>query len=160
MTRMTKMTKAEAVKMLKNRKVYVAGKSAEIQKKLFWLGLKWCDDDDTNISYVDRPFLYIYRDQIAWGENMVDFVESEFKEISAEEILSIDVDEGYEFEHLERVLVRDSEDNTWIPEFFLKKLDSRTYSFKCAYSTWNFCIPYKGNEHLVGTANSPKDKEE
>ena len=47
----------------------------------------------------------------------------------------------YQFKPFEKVLVRDSYDDVWIASFFNVTT--------CV--TWKFCIPYKGNEHLLGT---------
>lgn len=51
-----------------------------------------------------------------------------------------------------RVLVRDYDNRMWIPTFLGKRLAD--YS-NCRYLTTNgfyrYCIPYEGNEHLLGT---------
>ena len=47
----------------------------------------------------------------------------------------------YQFKPFEKVLVRDSYDDVWRASFFNVTT--------CV--TWKFCIPYKGNEHLLGT---------
>lgn len=89
---MAKMTKQAAKELLKNRKVYVNGKSAEIQKKLFELGWEWGDTPYAGVDYTEQPFLYIYAGgEITHGEDMRYFVEHENMEISAEEILAIKV---------------------------------------------------------------------
>ena len=52
------MTREEINKFLANTKVYVAGKSKEIQEKLFSLGYKWCNGY-TNVEHTESPFLFI-----------------------------------------------------------------------------------------------------
>lgn len=86
-----RMTKQEAIELLKNRKVYVNGKSAEIQRKLFELGWKW--RDNSNKIYLNNAsFLYIYSNmKITCGDDMRVYFGSSLKEISAEEILAIEV---------------------------------------------------------------------
>lgn len=57
-----------------------------------------------------------------------------------------------------RVLVRDSEMGIWLPDFF-GCLDN---SNECPYMVvggirWKCCIPYEGNEHLMGKADDCDD---
>ena len=57
-----------------------------------------------------------------------------------------------------RVLVRDYDDRIWIPTFWGKHLGD---DCNCRYLTTNgcykYCIPYEGNEHLLGTTNDCED---
>ena len=53
------MTKEEIRKFLDNTKVYVNGKSKEIQEKLFSFGYKWLATNSTEVSNIERPFLFI-----------------------------------------------------------------------------------------------------
>ena len=59
----------------------------------------------------------------------------------------------HQFKPFEKVLVRDSYDDVWRASFFshIKEDDGR-YVTTCF--TWKFCIPYEGNEHLLGTTNN------
>ena len=61
----------------------------------------------------------------------------------------------YQFKPFEKVLVRDSFDDVWRASFFshIKENDGR-YVTTCV--TWKFCIPYEGNEHLLGTTKDSK----
>ena len=52
------MTKEEAIKMLANTKVYVNGKSEEIQNKLIELGFRACVYESNKEEY-HYPFLFI-----------------------------------------------------------------------------------------------------
>ena len=29
--------------------------------------------------------------------------------------------------------------------------------YYCVYANWNYCIPYEGNEHLLGTTENVKE---
>ena len=87
------MTRKEAVEFLANTKVYVNGKSKGIQKKLFSLGYEW-SDGDTNVCYTKSPFLYISSSMtFTMGNDMEHFSERILREISAEEILSLELTE-------------------------------------------------------------------
>lgn len=88
------MKKEEIRKYLDNTKVYVNGKSKEIQEKLFSFGYRWNCENSAKIMFTDKPFLLIYKNgNITWTDNMHNFTEHKNREISAEEILSIEVTE-------------------------------------------------------------------
>lgn len=61
----------------------------------------------------------------------------------------------YQFKPFDRVLARNSDDEFWFSEHF-GHIDSDG-SFICAGRKCSQCIPYEGNEHLVGTKNKPKE---
>lgn len=87
------MTREEINKFLADTKVYVAGKSEEIQKKLFSFGCKWATGE-TEVDCTEVPFLYISKNHcISKGRDMCVFTEHEYREISAEEILSLKITE-------------------------------------------------------------------
>lgn len=89
------MTREEARKFLNNTKVYVNGKSMEIQEKLFSLGYTW-ECGETDICHTREPFLFIYPDMVLTkSSDMVHFRNHENREITAEEILNITVDAKY-----------------------------------------------------------------
>lgn len=51
----------------------------------------------------------------------------------------------------DRVLVRDYDSIKWKCDLFsYKDIESR---YVCVGSSWRQCIPYEGNEHLLGTTN-------
>lgn len=86
------MTREEIKKFLDNTKVYVNGKSKEIQEKLFSFGYRWADGNNTEVCKEDEPFLLIYDDGYITYENYLsNFVEHENREISADEILSLEI---------------------------------------------------------------------
>ena len=90
------MTREEARTFLSGTKVYVEGKSKEIQEKLFSIGYDWIDKRK-QVQYEEKPFLFIRKDLlISHSEDVVYFKkESTEREISADKILSIEVTEPY-----------------------------------------------------------------
>ena len=88
------MTKKEAIEYLNKSKIYVNGKSKEIQEKLFSLGCKWSTNGET-VIYTDKPFLFIDNGIITCASNMEYFKDHEYKEITSEELLSIQITEQY-----------------------------------------------------------------
>lgn len=71
----------------------------------------------------------------------------------AEKKQIVDIKKEHQFKPFEKVLVRDSFDDVWRASFFshIKEDDGR-YVTTCL--TWRFCVPYEGNEHLLGTTNN------
>ena len=87
------MTREEAIKMLANTKVYVDGKSREIQEKLFSLGFHWIGGSK-QVLLEEKPFLFLWKDmEICYSDDMTYFTQKSFREITAADILSIVIDE-------------------------------------------------------------------
>lgn len=57
----------------------------------------------------------------------------------------------------DRVLVHVTPDWEWMPNIFSKEVDGVFFTIdgRC----WPECIPYEGNEHLLGTSDSPTPPE-
>lgn len=53
----------------------------------------------------------------------------------------------------DKVLVRDKDDHKWKIELFSSFVNDDYYGVVCLHSSYNRCIPYEGNEHLLGTTN-------
>ena len=67
----------------------------------------------------------------------------------------VDLKPKWTLKPFDKVLVRDSKASKWRANLFShKNIDEPYY---CVYASWNYCIPYEGNEHLLGTT---KDVEE
>lgn len=61
------------------------------------------------------------------------------------------------FEPFQKVLVRDDEDGTWKAGYFSNyDEDDNQLPYICVGSLYKLCIPYEGNEHLLGTNNNPE----
>ena len=86
------MTRKEAIKFLNDTKVYVNGKSWEIQKTLFLLGFKWSDGSQ-EVKKVTYPFLFLHNGYISCDNDMIYFREHSYREITSEDILSITITE-------------------------------------------------------------------
>lgn len=56
------------------------------------------------------------------------------------------------FKPFDKVLVRDNDEQLWVADFF--GFHGKTiYPFACVSHYANQCIPYEGNEHLLGTTD-------
>ena len=62
----------------------------------------------------------------------------------------------HEFKPFDKVLARDSDDEEWHADFYSHRNGRRYECVSCC--TWNQCIPYEGNEHLLGTTDKPKEE--
>lgn len=60
-----------------------------------------------------------------------------------------------QFKSFDKVLVRDRDDKKWDCDIFCH-LDDKERVFICIRNWWRQCIPYKGNEHLLGTIDNPE----
>lgn len=86
------MIQKEINKFLANTKVYVNGKSEEIQKKLFSFG--FYRGISVEVSHTEKPFLYLSEHKgITYGNDMKCFTEHKYSEISAEQILALELTE-------------------------------------------------------------------
>lgn len=59
----------------------------------------------------------------------------------------------HEFKSFDKVLVREGKNDLWKPDIFF----FWSNYFCCTRGNWSYCIPYEGNEHLVGTTNEPEE---
>lgn len=107
----------------------------------------WLSFEDKQIQPITETQQIILFDALAKGGKAWD---AEKKQI-------VDIKKEYQFKPFEKVLVRDSFDDVWRASFFshIKEDDGR-YVTTCL--TWKFCIPYEGNEHLLGTTNNVEDQ--
>lgn len=61
------------------------------------------------------------------------------------------------FKPYDKVLVRDSEYDNWQCGLFSHYDKDDEYPYYCIGIHYACCIPYEGNEHLVGTTGEPKE---
>lgn len=59
-----------------------------------------------------------------------------------------------ELKPFDKVLVRYGDGYVWQCNFF-SSMDEDDY-YVCVSSYWHQCIPFEGNEHLLGTTNDPE----
>lgn len=86
-------------------------------------------------------------------QQLFDALEKEGKAWDAEKKQIVDIKKELQFKPFEKVLVRDSIDDVWRASFFshIKEDDGR---YVTTGLRWKFCIPYEGNEHLLGTTDN------
>lgn len=67
----------------------------------------------------------------------------------------------YDFKPFDKVLVRDEDDKEWHISLFAREIvddsDGLSYKYECSNGTlWDCCIPFEGNECLLGTDENPE----
>lgn len=65
-----------------------------------------------------------------------------------------DQESKHQFKPFDKVLVRDRDDDEWVCDFFSHIEEGNLYY--CVGTWFKQCIPYEGNEHLLGTTNKPE----
>lgn len=56
---------------------------------------------------------------------------------------------------IEKVLARDSDTDKWVADLYGFENEEDQYKHWCVSGWCVYCIPYEGNEHLLGTTNDP-----
>lgn len=85
-------------------------------------------------------------------QQLFDALEKKGKAWDAEKKQIVDLKPKVELKPFDKVLVRDFSKDKWSISFFsFKKEDCYVCINHCS---WNQCIPYAGNEHLLGTTNN------
>lgn len=136
-----------------NTKIYVKDKSKEIQQKLFSLGYSWGKDSkDTIVGHLEEPFIYIYNKEMTYDNRMNYFLNHPNREITIEELLNYKPIQKVKLEPFQKVLARDSKNFEWRVDIFSNiVIHNIAFKFRCIGNLWAECIPYEGNEHLLGT---------
>jgi len=102
-------------------------------------------------ALLNTDCLVIWEDgDITWGEPAD---KKRFTPITAADFLALETAKEPEFKPFDKVLVRDDESDSWRLDFFSHK--GSGVSYVCVGSVWALCIPYEGNERLIGTTDSP-----
>ena len=82
-------------------------------------------------------------------QQLFDALAKEGKAWDAEKKMIVNLKPKIELKPFEKVLVRDSESDKWRANLF-GYIDKDEY-YHCVYANWVYCIPYIGNESLLGT---------
>lgn len=64
--------------------------------------------------------------------------------------LQLEKTEKESFKPFDKVLVRNDKVEKWRASLF-SNINNSCYSYTCINARYRYCIPYEGNEHLVGT---------
>ena len=150
------------VEDLKGTKIYLSNEEDRIkfQEKVFKLGVKWSEGDQSVITNGDMFFtidnyLHLFLD---WGKTS--FINNTSKQIFLDEVLAIEEPkEECKFKPFDKVLVRDGDDLRWKPRLFAwynaDYKENYPYQFETTDGDlYSYCIPY--DENLANTTKNPK----
>ena len=140
--------------------------SEAVQKKAFELGYIWALNGKT-VVFKNELYLFFNNDySISYvdSDGIRYFELRKNTEISASDFLALapeDVQDAPKepvFKPFDRVLVRDDDIDEWHIDFFegMNKDKDAPFWYRCLNYSWEHCIPYEGNEHLLGTTGEPK----
>ena len=91
----------------------------------------------------------------ATGEERKQFIEKAERILKGKynpETLQVEpVKPEYPFKPFDKVLGRDNDKTEWEINFFSRYNEKEVYSYHCLSDSYRQCIPYEGNEHLLGT---------
>ena len=110
--------------------------------------------------YFDTPVMKVIERNIHLAtdeekQQLFDALAKEGKAWDAEKKQIVDLKPKVEFKPFDRVLCRDGVGKEWHIDLFESVLtDNSEYNYKCMVNVWKICIPYKGNEYLLGTTNN------
>ena len=125
-------------------------------------GNTWCGKED-NVEYAteaERMKLFdaIVKANKYWNveKKIIEDIRPVTKRPKPTYKKEVDIPE-HKFEPFEKVLVRDLKTNRWSPNYFGYEdlTGDDEFKYVCITSAWRYCIPYEGNEHLLGTTNNP-----
>jgi hypothetical protein len=128
--------------------------SVAIQRHAFELGYEW-ESLGKEAFFIKSPYLFF--DENGRITHLRDEDETFFEnhsgaEISADDFLSLNQEP--DFNPFDRVLVRDFDDEEWSLDLFKEIDKDKPYRYQCLVSFYHQCIPFVGNEHLLGTTGS------
>lgn len=151
----------------------------EEKQKLFQAikdnGYRWDEETKTLVKFIEKPKFKvgdkIVKKNSAYAPILITKISDGFYYSNTESsvgVVSISVQDEYElvpdkfdistlipFES--RVLIRDYEENMWIPAFWGCILDRKQMRYLTTRGAYHFCIPYEGNEHLLGKTDKCHD---
>ena len=126
------------------------------------------DGDIAFADYGNRQDVFIVSDKTDLSEGYSSFIsldlsnltfsalEKEGKAWDTEKKQIVDLKPKCEFKPFDKVLGRNEKDDVWEADLFSHYREESQYPFRCIGFGRKYCIPYEGNEHLLGTRNNPE----
>ena len=105
---------------------------------------------DTPIMKVIERNIHLATDEEK--QRLFDALAKEGKAWDAKKKMIVDLKQKVELKPFDKVLVRDSKSDNWRANLF--GYIGKDGYYRCVYANWVYCIPYAGNEHLLGTTNN------
>ena len=132
--------------------------SEAIQKKAFGMGHPGWASGGKVIQFSRMTYLFFEESCLVFGNNKQNYERNSLPEISAADFLALtpedvqDAPKEPEFKPFDRVLVRDYDNDAWIANIYSHRDENCTFIHQTFGGVgYHQCIPYEGNEHLLGT---------
>ena len=88
-------------------------------------------------------------------KQLFDTLAKEGKAWDANKKIIVDLNPKIELKPFDKVLVRNDKEDQWSANIFSYQVRDMYHCLGECY--WRYCIPYEGNEHLLGTTNNMED---
>ena len=126
------------------------GEYKDGDERAFYYAFYNADDKFTEAEYGNTKVHYSLRSATdSEKQQLFDALAKKGKTWDAEKKAILDLKPKVELKPFDKVLVRDSQSDKWRVNLF-GYIDKDEY-YHCAFANWVYCIPYAGNEHLLGT---------
>lgn len=148
----------EKLPEFKDGDIVVYGKSVAICRKIYKYTLYF-------YVSIDETFGLLFDDNRVSAEGyrfakeeekqqLFDALAKKNKAWDAEKKMIVNLKPKIELKPFDKVLVRNRNTQRWHADLFGFKSDGVNVFYHCVGSSWNFCIPYIGNESLLGTTDN------
>lgn len=132
------------------------GEYKDGDERAFYYAFYNAEDKFTEAEYGNTKVHYSLRSATdSEKQQLFDALAKKGKTWDAEKKLIVDLKSKCEFKPFDKVLCRDDIGKEWNIDLFESTVTHNSkYNYKCMANIWKFCIPYEGNEHLLGTTNN------
>ena len=143
-------------KLFANCIFILKGEYKDGDERAFYYAFYNADNKFTEAEYGNTKVHYSLRLATdSEKQQLFDALAKKNKTWDIEKKMIVDVKPKWTPKPFDKVLVRDSKSSEWRANLFShKNIDEPYY---CVYAGWNYCIPYEGNEHLLGTTKNVKE---
>ena len=126
------------------------GKYKDGDERAYYHAFYNADDKFTEAEYGNTKVHYSLRLATeSEKQQLFDALDKKGKRWDAEKKEIVDLKPKAELKPFDKVLVRDSKSENWRANLF--GYIGKDGYYRCVYANWVYCIPYAGNEHLLGT---------
>ena len=143
-------------KLFANCIFILKGEYKDGDERAFYYAFYNADNKFTEAEYGNTKVHYSLRLATdSEKQQLFDALAKKNKTWDIEKKMIVDVKPKWTPKPFDKVLVRDSKSSEWRANLFSHKNIDEPYC--CVYAGWNYCIPYEGNEHLLGTTKNVRE---
>lgn len=129
------------------------GEYKDGDERAFYYAFYNADDKFTEAEYGNTKVHYSLRSATdSEKQQLFDALAKKGKTWDAEKKEVVGLKPKVELKPFDKVLVRDDETSEWKANFYSQM--GAFGGYECISGVWGDCIPYEGNEHLLGTTNN------